>query len=217
MDQSSENRRKSLPIVAMTIAAVALAVVIAIIAVLHGAPAKGSAASSAQASPTWSAGTDVQMHPAPAFTLTDQSGATVSLQSLRGHPVVLTFVDATCTQQCPIMVEYLNWTTQFLTPQQVAQIDWVAITVNPNNTPTQATAFLTKNKAAMPIHFLLGAQAQLQPLWKAYYIEVQPGQTDVVHTSGLYVIDQQGHEREWVDAGFDPKALASDLKTIMGG
>ena len=215
MDRTSGIRIKSVPLV--TTAVVAVAVVIAIIAVLHGAPAKSSVASGAHASPTLSAGTDMQLHAAAAFTLPDQNGASVSLQALRGHPVVLTFLDATCTEQCPIMVQYLNWTASFLTPQQVSRIEWVAITVNPNNTPAEASAFLTKNKAAMPFHFLLGTQAQLQPLWKAYYIEAQPGQTDVVHTSGLYVIDQRGHEREWVDAAFDPKALASDLKTMVGG
>ena len=160
-------------------------------------------------------GTDMQAKPAPAFTLLDQTGATVSLAALHGHPLVLTFVDATCTEQCPIMIQYLNWTTQFMTSQQVAAVQWVAISVNPNNTPAQAQAFLAKNKAVMPIHFLLGSQAQLSPLWKAYYIAVQPGQTDVVHTSGLYVIDQQGRERVWMDAGFDPKALSGDLQTLL--
>lgn len=205
-------------------ALVALAVVIAIAVALHGGRATptsagsgpaGPASQSGQVTSTLSAGTDMQEHPSPAFTLSDQHGIPVSLASLRGHPVVLAFMDATCTTQCPILVQYLNYTAQFLTPQQVSQIDWVAISVNSNNTPTEATAFLTKNKATMPIHFLLGTQAQLQPLWKAYYVEVQPGRTDVAHTSGLYLLDQRGHEREWVDAGFDPKALAHDLSTLL--
>lgn len=172
----------------------------------------------ASAAPPTLQGTDMQKHPAPAFSLTDQNGKPVSLQSLRGHPVVLTFLDATCTEQCPIMIQYLNWTTkQFMTPQQVAQVEWVAISVNPNNTPAQAQAFFTKNKAAIPMRFLLGSQAQLQPLWKAYYIAVEPGQTDVVHTSGLYLIDQQGRERVWFDAGFDPKELSGDLQALLRG
>lgn len=163
-------------------------------------------------------GTDMQQQPAPAFSLTDQNGNTVSLRSLHGRPVVLTFLDATCTTQCPIMIQYLNRTTkQFMTPQQVAQVAWVAISVNPHNTAAQAQAFLIKNKSAIPMRFLLGSQAQLQPLWKAYYIAVQPGQTDVVHTSGLYVIDQQGRERVWFDAGFDPKELSGDLQALLRG
>jgi protein SCO1/2 len=160
-------------------------------------------------------GTSMDNKPAPAFTLSDQNGKPLSLASLHGHPVVLTFLDATCTEQCPIMIQYLNWTTQFMTPQQVAAVKWVAISVNPNNTPTQATAFLTKNKPVMPIAFLLGSQAQLSPLWKAYYIEVEPGQTDVAHTSGLYVLDQQGRERIWLDGSFDPKDLSGDLQSLL--
>ena len=42
-------------------------------------------------------GTDMRSHPAPPFSLTDQNANTVSLEALRGHPVVLTFLDATCT------------------------------------------------------------------------------------------------------------------------
>ncbi len=203
-------------------ALVALVVVVAVIVVLRSGPSRstgaatpGTATTSAHTSGALTTGIDMQLHPAPAFNLVDQNGASATLASLQGHPVVLTFLDATCTQQCPIMIEYLNWTTQFLTPQQVAQIDWVAISVNSNNTPAQATAFLAKNKPAMHFRFLLGGQAQLQPLWKAYRITVLPGQTDVVHTSGLYLIDQQGHECEWVDANFDPKALAADIQTVL--
>jgi protein SCO1/2 len=157
----------------------------------------------------------MQNKPAPTFSLPDQNGALISLAALHGHPVVLTFLDATCTEQCPLMVQYLNWTTQFLTPKQVAAVDWVAISVNPLNTPAQAQAFLTKNKTVMPVHFLLGSQGQLAPLWKAYYIAVQPGQTDVAHTSGLYLIDQTGHERIWLDAGFDPKDLSGDIQALL--
>lgn len=160
-------------------------------------------------------GTSMQGHPAAPFTLQDQNGATVSLSALRGKVIILTFLDATCTQQCPLMVQYLNQTTRFMTPQQVSQIAWVAITVNPHNTPAQASAFLAKNKATMGMRFLLGSQAQLQPLWKAYYIDVEPGLTDVTHTSGLYLVDQQGHERIWMDQGFDPKTLASDAQTLL--
>lgn len=192
-------------------ALLALAVLVALLARvgLLGALGRGGTTTAALS------GTSMQQHPAAPFSLVDQNGATVSLAALRGKVIILTFLDATCTQQCPIMVEYLNQTAQFLAPQQMSEVAWVAITVNPHNTPAQASAFLTKNKAVMNMRFLLGSQAQLQPLWKAYYIYVQPGLTDVTHTSGLYLIDQQGHERVWMDAGFDPKALAGDVKTLL--
>lgn len=196
----------------------ALLVVMTVVATLalHRAQAGPFAIARISPTPALQGGTDMQGHPAPAFALRDQHGAVITLAALHGHPVVLTFIDATCTEQCPLMIQYLNWAAQqFLTPQQVTQVTWVAISVNPHNTPAQVAAFLATNKPAMSLRFLLGTQAQLQPLWKAYYIEVQPGETDVAHTSGLYLIDQQGRERVWMDAGFDPKALASDLQTLL--
>lgn len=199
-------------------AAIATLVVLVVIfvAALHGAGDNLSGVAKVSRTPALQGGPDMQSHPAPTFALHDQNGEVVSLQALRGHPLVLTFMDATCTEQCPIMIQYLNWAAQqFMTPQQVAQVEWVAISVNPNNTPAEVATFLAKHKPIMPIRFLLGTQAQIQPLWTAYYIAAQPGQSDVVHTSGLYIIDQQGRERVWMDAGFNPQALAGDLKVLL--
>lgn len=66
------------------------------------------------------------------------------------------------------------------------------------------------------LHILLGSSSTLAPLWKAYHIVVQPGANgDVEHTLSLYVIDAQGHEREWVDGGYNPKALAADVEAMI--
>ena len=39
---------------------------------------------------------------APDFNLTDQFGHPVTLSSLRGHEVVLAFIDSRCTSICPL-------------------------------------------------------------------------------------------------------------------
>src|SRR5260221_3726190 len=154
----------ALPISVAVAVAAAIVVVVAFAAVLLNVGANGRGGVVARPTPTLQGGADMQGHPAPAFTLRDQDGAVVSLQALHGRPVVLTFLDGTCTEQCPLIVQYLNWTTQFMTRKQVDDVAWVAITVNPNNTRSQASAFLAKNKAAVPIRFRLGSQAELQPL-----------------------------------------------------
>ena len=41
--------------------------------------------------------------PAPGFSLTDQNGQPVSLASLRGKVVLMTFLDPVCTTDCPII------------------------------------------------------------------------------------------------------------------
>src|SRR5438105_13901216 len=39
---------------------------------------------------------------APAFSLRDQAGRMLSLSALRGHPVLLTFLDSVCKKECPL-------------------------------------------------------------------------------------------------------------------
>ena len=52
--------------------------------------------------------------PAPAFSLTDQSGSQRSLGSFAGHTVLLTFLDPVCTTDCPIIAQELRLTDQLL-------------------------------------------------------------------------------------------------------
>lgn len=190
---------------------VALVVIVGASILLHNALAQRDTL------PTLRAGTTLSGEPAPAFQLRDQTGASISLDRLRGHPIVLTFLDATCTTECPITAQYLNWTAQFLGPR-AKDVVWLAMTVNPTNTPAQATEFITKNHVSIPLHVLLGTQQQLAPVWKAYYIEVipppQPG-GDVQHTVVTYLIDGQGRERELLDQAYDSKLAAQDLRALF--
>ncbi|MGE5335431.1 MAG: SCO family protein [Nitrososphaerota archaeon] len=198
-------------------ALIAIMAALALMVVLQGCTA--SAGPATQVSPTVAlkAGTALDPQPAPAFSLHDQSGAAVSLQQMRGHVIILTFLDATCTTECPITAQYLDWTAQFL-GKDTQNVRWLAMSVNPTNTTAQAQAFMTKNAVKVPLHVLMGGQAELAPLWKAYHIQVQPGPDgDVQHTLGLYIIDAQGREREWVDGGYDPRALSADVRTLLRG
>src|SRR5579859_7755280 len=143
-------------------------------------------------------GTDLGGATAPDFSLRDQNGETVSLASLRGHPVVLTFLDSVCPHaDCSLMAEYLNWTAKDLGTRETARVSWVAITVNPwHDTPTSVTAFLTSRQVTMPVRYLLGTPDQLSPVWNAYHMQaiLQPDGI-VLHTTGVYVLDAQGRER----------------------
>lgn len=163
-------------------------------------------------------GVDLGSVPAPAFTLRDQTGATVSLESLRGHPVVLTFLDSVCPHSdCSLMAQYLNWTAQDLGTRHSGEVDWVGISVDPwHDTPASATAFLQSRQVTMPFHFLLGTLAQLTPIWSAYHMQavLQPDSV-VIHTTGVYILDAQGRERLYLDEGFDPSALSGYLHVLL--
>lgn len=161
-------------------------------------------------------GTDLRSIAAPSFTLVDQSGARVSLAALRGHPVVLTFIDSVCTNECPITAQYLDESAQLLGAKDTAGVVWLAMSVDPwSDTATTAQAFIEKNKVVVPLHFLLGNEATLRPLWQAYHIGVVQTTGDITHTIGVYIIDQRGRERIWLDQGFDPKMLSDDLRSLV--
>ena len=189
---------------------ITLVVVVGAVALIH----QRLTADATPAAPALVGGTALN-DPVPAMSLKDQNGQLVTAASLAGRPTVLTFMDMTCTQECPIQAQLLNQTAVFMGAQKAAQVNWIVVSVNPTNTPADATSFMQKNKVTIPIKVLLGTQAQLQPVWKAYHIYVQPTPTDVNHTVALFLIDKSGRQRMVFVDGFDPKALSQDLTTLL--
>ncbi len=186
---------------------IALVIVVSAVALLHERFAQSAAPALV--------GGDVLNDPTPGFSLHDQNGALVDMNSLRGHPVVVTFLDMTCTQECPLQAQMLQQAGNFLGAKQATQVDWVVVSVNPTNTPADASAFLQKNHVKLPIRVLLGSQAELAPVWAAYHIYVQPTPTDVAHTTALFLVDKSGRERMVFLGSYDPKAVSADLAALL--
>src|SRR5215471_6322875 len=68
---------------------------------------------------------------APDFTLTDQFGHPVTLSSLRGHEVVLAFIDSRCKTLCPLTSTIMyNAKAQLATPI-ASKIQLIAVNANP--------------------------------------------------------------------------------------
>jgi protein SCO1/2 len=169
-------------------------------------------------------GTSLGEAAAPNFTLTDQNGNRVALSDLRGHPVVLTFFYTHCTDECPLTASKFQSILKS-SGAQFKNVRWVAVSTDPvGDTRQTATSFIAKHGLTDTLHYLLGTQAELKPIWSAYSVAVEGGATTpgtddagkVQHTGGVWLIDAQGHERVYLDAAFDPKALADDLKILTG-
>src|SRR6185437_2606902 len=143
---------------------IALVVLVGGIALIHQRLA-------ASATPALVGGTALN-DPIPAMSLKDQNGALVTAQSLQGRPSIVTFLDMTCTTECPTQAQVLNQTAQFMGAQKASQVNWIVVSVNPNNTPADANAFMQKNKVSIPVKVLLGTKAQLHPVWTGYHVYV---------------------------------------------
>jgi protein SCO1/2 len=203
-------RRRRLAAVASVLLIVSGAVLA--LAATHYGP--GSATSAAVSGPAvngdavWKAGA----RPAPGFELTDQRGRSVSLASLRGRPLLLTFLDSKCTTLCPIEGHQLGVVERHLGGQPVRL---VVVSVDPAD--TRQTVATAARKWGWHGHWqwLMGTPAQLVPVWRAYGIGVQPTAADITHSMAVYVIDGQGDER----AGFLPPLaitrLVSDVRLLQ--
>ncbi len=132
---------------------------------------------------------------APAFTLNDQFGRSVSLSSYRGKVVLLAFNDSECTTICPLT------TTAMLDAKAMLgragkQVQLLGIDANPKSTSLEDVFSYSQLHGMLTAwHFLTGSLAQLQSVWKAYGIEAAIQAGEVAHTPALFVIDPQGHER----------------------
>ncbi|HEX3735258.1 MAG TPA: SCO family protein [Solirubrobacterales bacterium] len=153
---------------------------------------------------------------APDFALRNSQGGRLRFASLRGRPVVLTFMDSQCHQQCPLVGRALAAAFR-MTPAADRPLV-VAISVNPwEDTPGSARRAIKRfGLAGYPWRWLLGTKAQLETVWKKYRIFVRRTSGDIEHTDAVYLIDAKGYERAGMVYPFLPNWVSNDLKTLAG-
>ena len=131
---------------------------------------------------------------APGFTLTDQFGKRISLRSLRGKVVVLSFNDPECTTICPLTTTAMLHAKEMLGPA-ASQVDLIGVGANP--VATQVKWVRAYSKAHGMLHkwrFLTGSLPELRRVWRAYGIEAAVINGAIDHTPATYLIDSQGRE-----------------------
>lgn len=141
------------------------------------------------------------------FRLVDQNGAIVTLSDFRGQVVVLTFMDSQCKETCPLTAAHLRRANKTL-GDKAASVAFIGINVNIEaNTVTQVgTATEQWRLDEIPTwHFLTGSAEELEPIWKGYGIAVLPAPEngEIVHTPGVYLIDQKGRMRWYISTPYD--------------
>jgi cytochrome oxidase Cu insertion factor (SCO1/SenC/PrrC family) len=143
---------------------------------------------------------------APAFQLTDQNGQTVSLASLRGKVVLMTFLDPVCTSDCPIIgAEFKE--AGVLLGSADKNVELVAIVANPIYRSVAFTQAFDREEGLNTVPnwlYLTGSLSQLTQVWRQYGIaaEILPAGAMIDHSDVTFVLDRTGHIR--VEVGADP-------------
>jgi len=136
---------------------------------------------------------------APDFLLTDQFGGTVSLHSFRGRSVVLEFMDPHCVDICPLVSrEFVNAYHDLGAAS--THVAFLAVNVNQYFASVANVAAYSNAHQLDSIpswHFLTGTFVALRAVWRNYGVAVEAPnpRADIVHTSIIYFIDSNGHER----------------------
>ena len=161
--------------------------------------------------------------PAKGFELTDQHGKTVSLASLRGKVVLMTFLDPVCTTDCPLIAQEFRAAGQLLGPAS-SKVELVAIVANPVYHRVADTQAFDRQEHLNQVPnwlYLTGSVPQLQQVWKDYAIAavILPAGSMIGHPDVAYVIDQTGRVRAELstDPGPGTTATKSSFAVLLAG
>ena len=101
-------------------------------------------------------------YPAPPFQLTDQNGQPVSLASLRGKVVLMTFLDPVCTNGCPIIgAEFKE--AGVLLGSADKDVELVAVVANPTYRSVAFTQAFDREEGLNTVPNWLYLTGSLQP------------------------------------------------------
>ena len=196
-----------------------VAAVAALVVILIGAAPMASAAANRTADPIMAlaiAGNSAILDlPAPGFSLTDQNGQTVSLASLRGKVVLMTFLDPVCSTDCPLIAQEFKQTWQLLGAKN-SSVELVAVVANPTYRSTAFTRAFDQQEGLATVpnwRYLTGSFSQLSAVWQHYGITVQnlPAGAMSAHNDVAVIIDPSGNIRE--ELSDDPGPGTSSTKS----
>jgi len=129
---------------------------------------------------------------APGFTLTDQFGQPVSLDSYRGKVVILAFNDSECTSVCPMTTAALVDAKAML-GSAAGQVQLLGVEANPKATSIDdVLSYSQVHGMLYQWRYLTGSLAQLRAVWKDYSVGVTVNQNQIDHEPAIFVINQQG-------------------------
>jgi protein SCO1 len=160
---------------------------------------------------------DVQL---PAFALDEWNGTRVESQTLRGKVVLVTFLETKCEEACPIIADQIDMGLERLRASERAHVYALAISTHPtDDTPANVRAFLSNHRVLGELHYLIGSEERLRPVWESFQIlsALDSGDADA-HSAPVRIFNPDGR---WVSTlhprvDLTPANLAHDVRIALG-
>ena len=152
----------------------------------------------------------------PTFTLNDENGAQVRSEDVAGKAVVVTFLDAQCTDACPVAAGIIGQAVDLLSADERSRVAVLGISVDPaEDTPAAVRRFLAQHQATGKLRYLTAPEPVMEPLWNDFKVlpTVRTG-SDSLHSIPVQVYDRDGIWRSTFNVGADLTArnLAHDIR-----
>lgn len=130
--------------------------------------------------------------PSPQISLVDQSGQTVTLDSLRGRAVIVTFAFAHCDSVCPLLLKNAMQAMERLPSDKVSAF---FITLDPwRDTPSALPSMAENWKLPQNAHLLSGKVEDVNQALDAFKVPRERDQKNgnVVHPALVYILNPSG-------------------------
>lgn len=133
--------------------------------------------------------------------LIDQNGHAFTFQTLRGTPLVVTFIAAHCTQACPLVNAQFAQAAQRFAQAHV-RVRLLTITLDPEHDSLRDMHEIAKRFGADPRTWIVagGQKADVHSIMSAFGVTAERGRKGYadVHTTFVYFIDAQGNLRKTI-------------------
>jgi protein SCO1 len=155
---------------------------------------------------------------APEFALTSQDGGEVTLASLRGKVIAVTFIYTSCPDVCPLLTDKMARIQDELGSDFGSKVAFVSITTDPErDTPEVLKEYAEAFEANLAgWSFLTGEPAAVLDVAHRYGVAaVKAADGGVDHTLLTTLIDRQGTMRvQYLGYRFDEEEFRHDLQSL---
>jgi protein SCO1/2 len=155
--------------------------------------------------------------PAPETKLSNYNGETVNTGSLRGKPMLVTFLYTHCPDVCPLIASHLGLVLDELGPK-AKDVNVVAISVDPKGDTKQTVEkFLGDRDLKGRMDYLIGDASQLGPVWEAWNVGSEAEASNheyIAHSALVYGISSSGKLVTIYPANFKPSQIVHDLPKL---
>jgi protein SCO1/2 len=153
--------------------------------------------------------------PIPEFELVDQTGAPVSLSSLRGKVVAVNFIYSRCPlpDYCPLMVANFRALRDRFADRMGRDLVLLTVSFDPQyDTPAILAEYASSQRAGgRGWHFLTGDPAKIERVCDAFGIEYFADEGLITHSLQTAVIDRNGRLAATVEGKTYTPAQLGDL------